>query len=106
MFLYYTTLLHLLVLCTNSNTHYNSLVLIATSTSILHHYDENNYLYYVIDYSIAGIWSIVDAYYLHYTIYLNLLTLIINKLTIHEYHGYWHIFNAVKSIIVSYMIFG
>ena len=104
-FLIYTTLLHLLAININAPTSYNLLVILATMASVLYHTNERNTIIYVIDHTIAVIWVIVDAYYKLYTLLLNMLTLIICKIAGERYHGYWHIFNAVKSIIISYLIF-
>lgn len=102
-FLICTTLLHLLAI--NKDQLYNLLITSATLASVLYHNDEQNKIISIIDHTIAIIWVIVDMYYLFPTVFLNILTFIICKLAGEKYHGYWHIFNAGKSIIVSYLIF-
>jgi hypothetical protein len=101
-----TTLLHLLVILCNAPVSYNILVIIATGASVLYHTNENNIIYYVIDHIIAVIWAVTDAYYSTYTILLNLLTAIMCYISGKQYHNYWHIFNAAKSICVVICLFG
>lgn len=98
-----TTLLHLTALNAALPSQYNTLVIAATLVSALWHAGgEKNRVLGVVDYSLAGLWFLVDAAGNPWTIPLNALTFI--AWTAMENHAAWHCVSATKAAFVSHCL--
>ena len=116
MWLIATTLLHFLSILPLISTSFNlymCIIVWSTISSVLYHwYDESNCWTTLLDYVLAGIWSLYDIYLgykhklLHKILPTNLVSCFVHLLIPYNTyytltHSMWHILNACKSYYVA-----
>jgi hypothetical protein len=107
-----TTLLHFAALQTSPGALYSAIVSLSTLTSFVWHLGGGEFSGWLmtVDYGLAVIWFLTDmamslrTTHFENVLFWNMMTLLLHRVMTGWMHPVWHVFSALKCILVTKML--
>jgi len=107
-----TTLLHLAALQTSPDVFYSTIVSLSTLASFVWHLSGGEFSGWLmtLDYGLVVIWFLTDVTltlrtpYFQNVLFWNMMTLLLHRVMTGWMHAVWHVFSALKCILVTKML--